>query len=67
MSVPFGEGTIDNTGAFQGQSTGTYNEPSCGTYNFSGSGGFFGREMRISIVGTSSTCFNFNMTVILSR
>ena len=32
-----------------------------------GSGGFFGRDFRLSINATSRTCYNFNMTVNLSR
>jgi hypothetical protein len=67
LSIPLGQVTIDNTGAFAGGNSGTYNEPSCGTYNYTGSGGFFGRELRISMIATSRTCFNFNFTAVLSR
>ncbi len=67
LSVPVGSGTIDTLGALQGSTSGTYNEPTCGTYNWTGSGGFFGRELRMSINATSSTCYNFNMTINLSR
>ena len=31
------------------------------------SGGFFGRELRFSLVATSTTCLNFNFTAVLSR
>lgn len=67
MSIPLGQATIDSTGAIAGGGTGSYDEPSCGTYNYSGSGGFFGREFRVSIVATSSTCLNMNITIIMSR
>jgi hypothetical protein len=68
QSVPLGQVTIDNTGAIEGGgATGTYNEPSCGTYSYSGSGGFFGREFRISLSATSATCYNFNFTAVLTR
>lgn len=67
MSLPFGQVTIDTTGAMQGQSTGSYNEPSCGVYNYLGSGGFFGQELRVSITMTSATCWNINATIVLSR
>ena|SRR6185503_19307732 len=67
MSVPLGQMTIDATGAFPGASSGTYTDPSCGTYNYTGSGGFFGRSMRLSVSATSRTCYNFNMTVNLSH
>jgi len=67
-SIPLGQGTINATGALDGGSdSGTYNEPSCGTYNYTASGGFFGRELRISMSATSSTCVNFNFTMVLSR
>jgi hypothetical protein len=65
MSLPMGQRTIDATGGF-GQTTATYND-TCGTYNLVGSGGFFDREMRLSVNATSSTCYNFNLTVSLSR
>lgn len=66
LSIPVGQVTIDATGALQGGSTTTITE-SCGTYNAVGSGGFFGRELRISINATSRTCFNFNFTATLTR
>ena len=66
-SIPFGAATIDSNGAFQGQGSTTFTDPDCGTYNVTGSGGFFGRELRISIVATSATCYNFNMTMTLLR
>jgi hypothetical protein len=67
MSMPLGQVTIDSTGAIAGPNTGTYNEPSCGVYDVTASGGFFGRELRMSVNATSRTCYNFNMTITLSR
>jgi hypothetical protein len=68
VSVPLGQVTIDATGALGGGSeSGTYTEPSCGTYNYAASGGFFGRELRISMTASSSTCYNFNFTATLAR
>ena len=67
LSIPIGQQTIDNTGAFQGQSTGTFDEPSCGRYSASASGGFFGRDLRISMIATSATCLNLNATINLTR
>jgi hypothetical protein len=68
LSIPLGQGTIDATGAIDGGSvSGTYNEPSCGTYQMIGSGGFFGRDFKLSISATSATCYNFNMTATLTR
>jgi hypothetical protein len=67
LSIPFGQMTIDTTGAL-GQDTGSFFEPSCGgTYNYSGSGGFFGRDLRLSAVYTSRTCYNMNFTINLTR
>jgi len=65
ISVPVGNATIDATGSL-GSSTMTDTE-SCGVYNMTGSGGFFGKDLRLSINATSRTCYNFNMTVNLSR
>lgn len=68
MSIPLGPTTIDLTGAIDPTgSSGTYNDPSCGTYKYSASGGFFGRELRISLSATSATCYNMNLTVLMSR
>lgn len=68
ISIPVGLATIDATGAIEGGgASGTYNEPSCGTYNYTGSGGFFGREFRLSMSASSSTCYNFNFTMVLTR
>jgi hypothetical protein len=68
LSIPIGQVTIDATGAIDlGGTSGTYNDPSCGIYNYSGSGGFFGRDFRISLNATSRTCYNFNMTMNLTR
>src|SRR5580765_8471072 len=39
-SIPFGQATIDATGALNlGSGSGTYTDPSCGTYNYTASGG----------------------------
>src|SRR5215510_14906771 len=64
MSVPFGQLSIDATGAL-GQATTTYTD-SCGVYTVSASGGFFGRDLRISMSATSRTCYNINMTMTLT-
>jgi len=64
-SLPFGSATIDSTGSL-GSTTTTLRE-SCGTYTATGSGGFFGRELRLSAVYVSSTCFNMNITMTLTR
>lgn len=66
VSIPVGQTTIDNTGAMQSEN-GSYTEPSCGVYAYSASGGFFGREFRFSLNATSSTCYNMNITGVLSR
>jgi hypothetical protein len=65
VSIPFGQTSIDATGSL-GQATTTYTE-ACGTYNVTASGGFFGRELRISMSATSGTCYNINMTMTLTR
>jgi hypothetical protein len=68
VSIPLGQATIDQTGAINGGSaTGTNTDPSCGTYNYTASGGFFGKEFRLSMSATSSTCLNFNFTMTLTR
>jgi len=64
-SLPFGSATIDSTGSL-GSTTATVRE-SCGTYSATGSGGFFGRELRLSMVYISSTCYNMNITITLTR
>ena len=56
---------IDATGSL-GSETGTTSE-SCGTYTYTGSGGFRGRDMRISFVYTSRTCYNMNFTINLTK
>jgi hypothetical protein len=66
LSIPMGAMTIDNTGALTGTTTGTVND-TCGVYNYTASGGFFGRELRISMNATSRTCYNFNFTAVLTR
>jgi hypothetical protein len=65
MSIPLGQATIDATGSL-GQESGTFSE-TCGTYNYTASGGFFGRDLRLSFNATSQTCWNMNMTINLSR
>ena len=66
VSVPLGQLTIDATGSFLSQS-GSLNEPSCGVYNYVASGGFFGREFRLSMNATSQTCARFNFSTVLTR
>ena len=65
MSIPLGSTTIDATGSL-GQSSGTHRE-ACGLYNWAASGGFFGRELRLSMTATSTTCWNMNMTITVTR
>jgi hypothetical protein len=67
VSVPIGQQTIDNTGNIQGQNSGTFDDPSCGRYTYTGSGGFFGRDLRLSMNATSTTCYNMNLTITLTR
>jgi hypothetical protein len=68
MSIPAGPNTIDTTGALTGSGGAyTFDQPSCGRSNANASGGFFGREFRLSINSTSSTCYNLNMTIRLTR
>jgi hypothetical protein len=66
LSVPIGQLQIDATGAILGVSNDTSRE-NCGVYAWSGSGGFFGRDLRMSVSGTSRTCFNVNITINLTR
>ena len=66
LSLPLGQSTIDATGSL-GSDSGTYSEPSCGTYSYTSSGGFFGRDLRLSLNATSATCWNMNMTINLTR
>ena len=68
VSIPFGQATIDQTGAIDGGGgTGTYTDDSCGTYNYTASGGFSGKEFRLSMSATSSTCYDFNFSMTLTR
>lgn len=68
FSIPFGPAMIDETGALiGGVSTGTFVQPSCGSYLYNASGGFFGRDLRMSMTATSRTCVNFNFTAVLTR
>ncbi len=66
ISIPMGQVMIDASGTVLSE-TGSYTDPSCGLYNYSASGSFTGRELRFSVAGTSSTCWNFSMTMTLSR
>lgn len=66
ISAPIGQTMIDATGAIRGES-GSHSDPSCGVYRYTASGGFFGRELRLSWSGTSSTCYNANMTFVMIR
>jgi hypothetical protein len=65
MSIPVGQATIDAAGSLV-QETGTVSDE-CGVYNYTISGGFFGRELRISAVLTSTTCWDMSMTMNLTR
>jgi hypothetical protein len=64
-SLPLGSDFIDNNGSLGGAS-GTLSLP-CGFYNYTASGGFFGRQLQMSLVYVSRTCFNMNVTINLSR
>lgn len=66
LSIPFGSTTIDTTGSM-GNVSGTTSGGSCGTYSYTASGGFFGRELRMSMNATSNTCWNFNFSTTLTR
>lgn len=66
LSAPIGSTTIDANGSL-GNESGSFSEPSCGTYSYGASGGFFGRELRVSMIASSRTCLNFNLTAVLSR
>ena len=66
LSFPIGEATINATGSL-GNEDGSFSEPSCGVYNYTASGGFFGRELRMSGVYTSRTCLNMNITINMTR
>jgi hypothetical protein len=65
LSLPFGEATIGATGSL-GSESGSFSME-CGVYNYSGSGGFSGRELRLSLAYVSSTCLNMNITITLTR
>ncbi len=66
MSVPVGFRSIDSNGAVPDE-TGSFNEPTCGIYNYFASGSFSGRELLFSVTATSTTCWNMNITGVLSR
>jgi hypothetical protein len=65
LSLPLGSGTIDATGSL-GSYSGSYND-TCGIYNYNASGGFFGKDLRISMFYTSISCYNMNITINVSR
>jgi hypothetical protein len=64
-TIPVGSTTIDATGSL-GQESGTTSD-TCGVYTYTGSGGFFGRDLRISFVYTSRTCYNMNVSINLTK
>ena len=66
LTIPVGADSIDHAGGLNVVGA-TTTRAACGTYNVIGSGGFFGREFRFSINMTSTTCYNMNMTINLSR
>ena len=66
-SLPVGTVTITQNGSFEEDESESFTDPSCGVYTGTGSGGFFGRELRFSLTATSSTCYNFTVTAVLSR
>lgn len=65
LSLPIGEATIGSTGSL-GSESGSFSMD-CGVYNFTGSGGFFGRDLRLSLTYVSTTCYNMNITINLTR
>lgn len=67
VSVPLGAALIDRQGAFVAASSGSFNDPECGTYNYTFSGGFFDRELRMSMRATSLVCYNFDLTISVFR
>ena len=67
ISVPFGAAVIDTSGEFVAATSGSFNDPECGTYNYTFSGGFFNRELRMSMRATSPICYNFDLTITLAR
>lgn len=68
LSIPFGNASIDLNGSMGSVPNYTYFEPSCGgNYTVSASGGFFGRQMQLSLSAVSSVCFNINVTAALTR
>jgi len=67
ISVPIGPALIDNAGAFVAASSGSFNDPDCGTFTYTFSGGFFDRELRMSMRATSPICYNFDLTISMFR
>jgi hypothetical protein len=65
LSLPIGEATIGATGSL-GSESGSFSME-CGVYTYSGSGGFFGRDLRLSLTYVSTTCLNMNITINLAR
>lgn len=67
LSVPMGTALIDRAGAFVAASSGSFNDPECGIYTYTFSGGFFDRELRMSMRATSPVCYNFDLTISVFR
>lgn len=67
VSVPMGAALIDREGAFVAASSGSFNDADCGNYNYTFSGGFFDRELRMSMRATSPVCYNFDLTISVFR
>jgi hypothetical protein len=65
ISIPVGQATIDAAGTLV-QESGSIDHD-CGVYDFVISGRFSGRELRITAVLTSSTCYDMNLTMSLMR
>jgi hypothetical protein len=61
-----GPKAFDQTGAFTAID-GAYTDPSCGNYSYTSSGGFFGRDLRLSMVAVSFTCYDLTFSAQLSR
>lgn len=66
LSIPMGAERIDQLGALSAPATGTIID-TCGTSTYTASGGFFGRELRLSMAVASTTCPRLNFTAVLTR
>ena len=65
---PAREVTIDTNGTIIGGTTGTFFDADCGgTYSYTLSGSFAGRDLRLSVSATSTTCWNYNFNAVLTR